>query len=146
MTSIDVFEYLKQDGAHIAERLNTTVNQYSEWPRDRFFEETKRTLEAVRGYFSKESLLSNNLKDTQGTEAIVEEAEKQRGNIQADIENLVMVHVDEPGFDQMLGSIADKMNQHCDFCEEEFFPAMKEHLSADDIKHVKEQLDQEILS
>lgn len=143
---MDVFEYLKNDGAHIAERLNNIASQYSEWPRDRVFEETKRALQEMKIYFTKEALLINNLKDDGETKEVVETAEKQRKSLEAAVENLVMIHVDEPGFEQGLDTIAEKMTQHCDFDADTFFPSMKAHLSEDDIKHVKQQLDDQILS
>lgn len=143
---MDVFEFLKEDKARIAERLTQTSRNYPDWSWDRIYEETKKSLEGVRQHLKKESLLMSNLKSDEGLENILDEASKKREEMNSEIENLVMIHVDEPGFEQGLDSIAGKLREYNEFCADRLYPELKDHLSEDDVKHVNEQLDDIVMS
>ncbi|HEY9713901.1 MAG TPA: hypothetical protein V6C72_10550 [Chroococcales cyanobacterium] len=142
----NVFDYLNNDMSNIVQRLDATASHYADWPRDRIFEQTKKELAALKIHFSKEALLEQNLKNPNGTQGLIDKARKQREVIAKEVEDLVMIHVDEPGFEQGLESITEKLGEHMNFCAATFFPSLKEHLTNDDMQHIGEQLDQMVLS
>jgi hypothetical protein len=137
---MNIFKYLKEDGASIAKRLEETCENYSEWTMDRVFEETKRDLDAINSHFQKTSLLVNNLKKAKAIDGILAEEKDRQDVIKMDIDNLVMIHVDEPGFEQALETIRDKFENYLEFCEKVLFLALEERLSKMDRKRVAEQL------
>ncbi len=141
---MDVFEFLLTNEAHLAHRLSETAAHYSEWTQDRVFEETKRILDGLKSNFTKENALISTI-DADGLEDIVKEAEKHRTDISADAENLCMIHVDEPGFEQGLETLAYKFERHKEFCENTLFPRLKEHASQSQLDSIANQLDAVVL-
>jgi hypothetical protein len=142
---MDVFEFLLANEAHLAHRLNNTANHYSDWTLDRVFEETKRALDGLSCNFKKENALISTIHDVSGMEGIIKEAEKNRTEIRADASNLCMIHIDEPGFEQGLESLARKFDRHREFCEKILFPLLKEHASPEELERIADQLDEVVL-
>jgi excinuclease UvrABC nuclease subunit len=143
---MDIFAYLEDDGAKIGQRLSETAKNYSEWSRDRIFEEAKKAFASVKEHFAREVILESNIKNGQPIQALLTEASKQKKEITAEIESIVEIHVDEPGFEQALEDIAAKYAQYAQYCKDKYYPAIKKILSADDLKHINEQMEQKILS
>lgn len=139
---MDIFGFLEDDNTHTSHRLNEAAKHYSDWARDRVFEESKKALALVEAHFSRDALLEQNLKNNGSVKSILDEVQKQREAIDSEIEHIVEIHVDEPGYEQALESIAAKFNQYAKYCHDTFYPAMKKALSADELKHVNEQLEE----
>ena len=143
---MDIFSLLEDDGARIAQRLTETGKNYSTWTRDRIFEEAKNLFQAIKDHFSKLAILENNLKNPEGLKDILSQVNTKRDSITADVEQIVEIHVDEPGFEQAFEQIAKKFTQFAQYNKETFFPAIKKNLSEDDLKHIQQQIDQKVLS
>lgn len=142
---MDAFDVLSRDSAIIAERLKETAANYSEWHFDRVFESTKKSLESIKQHFNKEKLLVNNLKDQDKAKELVDKFTNQEKSINSEIESIVMLHVDEPGFEQELETISAKFEDHRNFCDKEFYPRLEGMLTPEDMKKIDQQLEQIIL-
>ncbi|MBX9772151.1 MAG: hypothetical protein K2X29_12315 [Candidatus Obscuribacterales bacterium] len=143
---MNVFHYLTEDHSAIAKRLEETTENYSKWTRDRIFEESKNILQAIKDHFKKEHLLVNNLKDESGMHQVLSTLNKQEKELNSQIDNLIMIHVDEPGFEQGLESIAGRFDEHSRFCGKTFFRRVREKLSPKDLRQVQTQLELKVLS
>ncbi len=143
---MDVISHLEEDNARISKCLMETAQNYSQWTRDRIFEEAKKIFASIKEHFSKDAILENNLKDSGPVANLLAEVSKQRKEITSEVEQIVEIHVDEPGFEQALETIAEKFAQYSQYCKEKFYPAMKKLLSTDELKHIQEQFEQKILS
>ncbi|PZM84074.1 MAG: hypothetical protein DKT66_05380 [Candidatus Melainabacteria bacterium] len=141
---MDVFEFVLTNEAHLAHRLSETAAHYSEWTQDRVFEETKRILDGLESNFNKENALISTI-NAEGIDDLVQEAQKHRDELRADAENLCMIHVDEPGFEQGLETLAYKFQRHKEFCENTLFPRLKESASPAELERVANQLDAVVL-
>lgn len=143
---MDVFEFLLTNEAHLAHRLSETAAHYSTWTQDRVFEETKRILDGLRANFNKENALINTIgAKADGIDDLIKEAEKHRNELKADAENLCMIHVDEPGFEQGLETLAYKFERHKEFCKNTLFPRLKESATPEELDSVANQLDAVVL-
>ena len=143
---MDIFKYLTDDSGSIAQRLTDTAKNYSEWTQERVFEEAKKAFASIKEHFSSEVLLENNLKNAAPVQSLISEVTKLKKEITAEVEQIVELHVDEPGFEQSLETIAGKFNQYYQYCKEKFYPALQKTLSADELKHINEQMEQKVLS
>jgi vacuolar-type H+-ATPase subunit E/Vma4 len=143
---MDVFNYLENDNASIAERLTETAKNYSEWAQERVFEEAKKAFASAKQHFSSASLLESNLKNNEPVKELLSEINRQKKEIMDEIDQIVEIHVDEPGFEQSLETIANKFSQYFQYCKNTYYPAMQKALTADDLKHVSDQLEQKVLS
>ncbi|HEY9787992.1 MAG TPA: hypothetical protein V6D17_21570 [Candidatus Obscuribacterales bacterium] len=143
---MDIFAYLKDDWARIMERLTDTVDNFADWPHERVFEETKRDLEALRQHFEKEVLIEQNLRNTTGVEGDLQKVTSLRKEIANDINNLVMIHIDEPGFEDGLEEITKKAKELRDFCESTFYPRVNEKMSESELRHLNQQVSEIVMS
>lgn len=143
---MNVFHYLTEDHKAISQRLEDTTQNYANWTRDRIFEESKNILQAIKDHFRKEHLLVNNLKDESGMHQVLTTLKKQEKELNSEMENLTMIHVDEPGFEQGLESIEKRFDEHCRFAGKTFYSRVKEKLTAKDLRHVQSQLERKVLS
>lgn len=143
---MDVFKYLIDDGDAIAHRLNETVAEFAQWPQDRLFEETKKAFASLEGHCDKERMIVNNINNSENVVPLSETAEAQIKAMKADIDSIIMIHIDEPGFLNALKALATKLNEHVAFCKDEYYPALRQGLSAADKEHVNAQFEQMVLS
>jgi hypothetical protein len=143
---MDIFSFLEADGSRIAERLTETGKNYSTWTMDRVFEEAKNLFQAIKDHFSKVAILENNLKNADSMKDVLVQLNTKRDSITADVEQIVEIHVDEPGFEQSFDQIAKKFSDFVKYSQGTFFPTVKQNLSEDDLKHIQQQIDQKVLS
>jgi len=143
---MDIFSLLEDDGARIAQRLTETGKNYSTWTRDRIFEEAKNLFQSIKDHFSKVAILENNLKNPNNLKDVLSQLNTLRDSITSDVEQIVEIHVDEPGFEQAFEQIAKKFTQFVLYSKETFFPTIKKQLTEDDFKHIQQQIDQKVLS
>ena len=139
------FEFLLTNESHLSHRLSRVAVHYSDWTMDRIFEETKRALQGLRANFQKENALLSTIHNTDGIEGIIAQAELERAEIKGDVDNLCMIHVDEPGFEQGLKTIADKFERHCEFCKTTLFPLLEAHAYPHELQSINNQIDSMIL-
>lgn len=142
---MNVFDFLLTNEAHLAHRLTNTAKHYSDWTLDRVFEETKRVLDGLKCNFKKENALISTIRHVEDMEDVIEEAEQHRKDIRSAADNLCMIHVDEPGFEQGLEDLASKFEQHRMFCENILFPLLEEHADPDELQRIADQLDALVL-
>ena len=143
---MEIFKYLVEDNASIAQRLTETAKNYSVWTQEQVFEEAKKAFSSIKEHFSSESILENNLKNGTAVQSILTEVSKLKKEITAEVEQIVEIHVDEPGFEQSLETIAAKFTQYSQFCKEKFYPAIQKVLSVDELKYINKQMEQKVLS
>lgn len=146
---MNVFTYLHEDAEHIAQGIHALATHYpdhSDWTWDRTFEESKKSLQRIKDHFSKQSLLVNNLHDESGVTDVLAEAQLERDQINLAIENLLDLHVNEQGFEQGLKELSKRTDKYFGYCDKVLYPELKSHLTKDELNHVREQLDELIMS
>lgn len=144
---MNVFNYLNEDISHIGQMLNETVANFLDWPRERIFEQTKKALASLDQHFDKEKLLINNLEGTEyDISNLVADFKEQMAAIKEDMNSLIMIHVDEPGFNQVLQKVAAKFDHFKDFNANTFFPTLKDNLTPDEFRKIDKQFEAQVLS
>ncbi|SRR5579883_651894 len=145
---MDAFEYLESDGRRIADHLQSLAENYSNWSRDRVFQESKNAIEAVEKFIhKKEDVVTLSFhKRSQDIDDMQAKFEDKRASIDELIEDMVMIHVDEPGYEQSLERLRTKFVDLLRFCNEEFYPAIKEAVSKEELESMNRQLDSLIFS
>lgn len=99
---MDIFDYLKEEQDMVRKSLKELVDDFSETTREKLFDDVKAALDKLRGYCKKQSVLLvdeiGNLKGPANFQA----TKLKRNKLLEDLDNLVMVHVDEPGYKEYL--------------------------------------------
>jgi hypothetical protein len=100
--NMDIFDYLKEEQEMVRKSLKDLVDDFSETTREKLFDDVKAALDKLRGYCKKQSvLLVEEIGALKGL-ASFEATKQKRVKLLEDLDNLVMVHVDEPGYKEYL--------------------------------------------
>ncbi len=144
---MNIFRYLKSDENHLQESLwDVTVN-FTEWTQDHVFESVKQNIASINAHIEKKnSLLVSAFRGNDGMNDIEAKWDDYTNQIHEMINTLVMIHVDEPGFEQLLIRLAQKVDNMIRFCRDEMYPAVREGVSEDDLAGINKRLDQMVLS
>ncbi len=144
---MNIFDYLKTDEKHLLESLETLTKNYPEWTQDHVFQSIKNSIDSIHGHIQKKNdLLLNNVHDKSGMGELIDKWQYQTNEINEAINSLIMIHVDEPGFEDLLIKITKMVENLIRFSDEEMFPAVREAATTEEIKQMNTHLDTLVLS
>jgi hypothetical protein len=113
---MELFEYLKEEDQIIEDKLNDLIKNFQAKTREEIFDSVKVLCDLIRAIVDKKSTLVTAKLSNIGVEApLKEEAINDRQTLLEEIESLVMVHVDEPGFDDLLKNLHKRYHSHRNF-------------------------------
>jgi RNase adaptor protein for sRNA GlmZ degradation len=141
---MNVFEFLTEEAHSVVRRFNDVVEHYpatADWTWDRAFEETKKDIAMLTEHLKKETVVENNVSQSQDMAEQMDKAASQRKEINSSIDNVLMIHVDEAGFKEGLQKIAEKLDLHTNFCTKSYYPLLQQHLSANELQNIEDQLE-----
>lgn len=137
---MDVFEFFSAEHELIERKLRNLAQNYFNWTREQVFDGVKECCDHIRGHLDKEEeLLLDKLQRKGITSRLLEELAHDRQSMLDDIENLVMVHVDEPGYDEYLKSLHNRFADHIGHCKRSF-DHIKKHGDQKDLERINEEL------
>ncbi|MBX9687073.1 MAG: hypothetical protein K2X27_10250 [Candidatus Obscuribacterales bacterium] len=145
---MNIFEYLRDDEAHIERRLKDITAHGFSWPQEQLFEESVRLFTAVTNHLEKkETILTRYLSSLDAEmEGTLRDATKHRYDIEAQIESLTQMHIDENDFVESMESLLRKVINHRKFCEDHFYPQIEAHLSKAERKIIDEKFEDLVFS
>jgi hypothetical protein len=136
----DIFSYLKEEEDLAESGLKELVDGFREKTREEVFDEVKLDCDRLRGYLKKQSaLLLDHLKDQGGITAQLKDTVKERDELFADMDNLVMVHVDEPGYQEYLANLLQRSKNYF-YASETLYGKLKEVLPKQNLYEINENL------
>lgn len=144
---MNVFEYLKNDEEHILSSLEQLTEHYPDWSMDRVFEGIKQAIDSLQKHIhKKESMVLANVHAREKIEDLIAKFEDKKTAIDEIVENLVMIHVDEPGFEQQMTRLTKYFKEFSRFSQEELYPAILKVATKDELRRMNEQLETMVLS
>jgi len=142
---MDIFEYLAEEHNDIDEKLIELTDNYETWSREKIFDRVKVVCDAIMGHLKKqENILLNNLSKTPDLVALMQEAQVDRAKVEEEIGQLVMVHVDEPGYQEYLSNLLRVIEDHIAFSKT-FYAKLKENANPAELKKINESLKDMVL-
>ncbi|HEY9677980.1 MAG TPA: hypothetical protein V6C76_08215 [Drouetiella sp.] len=142
---MDIFEYLVAEQSDIEQKLIELTDNYETWSREKIFDRVKVVCDAIMGHLKKqENILLNNLSKTPDIQKMMEEAQVDRAKIEEEIGQLVMVHVDEPAYDEYLSNLLKVIEQHMAFSKD-FYSRLKANANPSEIKKINQSLNDMVL-
>src|SRR6516162_4714567 len=95
----DVFKYLKEEQAFVVASLKELVQNFPEKNREEVFDDVKLVCDKLGGYFKKQAtLVLDEVENDNEYPGLIKKTKKTHDRLLDDLENLVMIHVDEPGY------------------------------------------------
>lgn len=143
---MNIFNYLNEDAEHVSHMLHETVDHFLTWDMDRVFEQSKKALASLDEHLKKEKIVSNNLIDNSELADSVSKSIEKTKAIKSDMNSLIMIHVDEPGYAKVLQSMMEKLDEYRAYNQETFYPAIERTLSEEQFASIKTQMEQVALS
>lgn len=144
---MNIFTYLKTDEDHLKETMWDVTNNYPEWTQDRVFESVKNIIDSIHAHIKKNNeLLLSNVRDREGLTDVLSKWDEQTENINETINSLIMIHVDEPGFEQLLIRLSKMVDNLIALCRDELYPAVRNVATEEEIKRMNKHLDSLVLS
>jgi hypothetical protein len=112
---MDVFAYLQEEQALVLSSLKELVQNFSDKSREEVFDEVKLVCDKLRAYLKKYAVLVlDELEEMKFESPSLKETKERRDQLLGDLENLVMVHVDEPGYRDYLANLLEVSQDYFD--------------------------------
>lgn len=111
---MELFSYLREEEQMAKSSLEDLIKGFGVRNREEVFDEVKAVLDRLRGYIKKQSvLLLDRIVDLDGVEtALLKGTTSKRDQLLAEVGNLVMVHVDEPGYLSYLTALLERTEDY----------------------------------
>jgi hypothetical protein len=138
---MDIFAFLEEEVIDIEKKLNELRDHYSDWSREHVFDRVKLICDAIGAHIKKEkSLLVDNV-DVTSSEitTLMTEYNKDRAELTEEVGQLVMVHVDEPEYQECLAKLLKVVEEHVAFSRK-FYAKLKEHMTQSQLDLSNQQL------
>ncbi|MDZ4838183.1 MAG: hypothetical protein SGJ27_30740 [Candidatus Melainabacteria bacterium] len=144
---MNIYTYLKTDEKHLSESIWTLAKNYSEWTQDHVFAEIKNVIDSIHAHIDKKNnLLLSNVRDKTEMGEAMDKWQYQTNEINEVINSLVMIHVDEPGFEELVIKLAKMVDNLISFSDQELIPAVQKSATEEEVKRMNTHLDSLVLS
>ncbi|PWU00400.1 MAG: hypothetical protein C5B53_04120 [Candidatus Melainabacteria bacterium] len=135
-----VFNYLKEEQDFVIANLRELVKNLPDKNREEVFDEVKLICDKLRGYFKKQSsLLLDELENKGEYSGLIKKTKKTHDRLFDDLENLVMIHVDEPGYRSYLANLLKDCEIYFS-ASDELFAKLAQTLPKPALKRINEKL------
>jgi hypothetical protein len=110
---MNIFDYLKDEGEFIESKLKNLIASFEGESRETIFDDVKLLLDSINGFIEKQKiLLFDKLAEFEPTLRTQYKAHNdQLVKMLSELENLTMVHVDEPGYKEYLASLLLRLKE-----------------------------------
>ena len=113
---MDIFDYLAEEDKDIENKLKEVTDNYTRWSRERVFDRVKLIGDEIMGHVKKQDhLLIEHVEKTYSTAKWLRESAKDRMAVEDELGQLVMVHVDEPNYEECLAQLLKVVRDHVVF-------------------------------
>ncbi len=129
----------------IEEKLIELTDNYDSWSREKVFDSVKVVCDAIMGHLKKqENILLNNLTNTEDLAALMQSAQVDRAKVEEEIGQLVMVHVDEPAYEEYLSNLLKVIEEHIAFSKS-FYAKLRDNANPSELKKINQSLKDMVL-
>lgn len=142
---MDIFSYFDDETHDIEKKLDDVVKNYQHYSTELVFDKVKVICDSIMAHLKKqENLLLANIDKNEKIDPVLTECQTDRAKVEEEIGQLVMIHVNEPQYDEQLAKLLKVIRQHIDFSRS-FYARLKESVPEAQIEKVNDQLNQLVL-
>ena len=138
---MEIFAFLEEEALDIEKKLKELRKNYSQWSREHVFDRVKLICDAIGGHLKKEKdLLTGNVDlHSAQVKELMSEREKDSAKLTEEVGQLVMVHVDEPEYEECLNKLLQAVEQHVSFSRH-FYARLKGQMTQGQLDSTNQQL------
>ncbi len=142
---MDIFEYFDEERTDLEAKLKELTDNYSTWTREQVFDRVKLICDGIMAHLKKQqSLLLDNLTPSDKLAKSTQECMIDRQKVEDEIGQLVMVHVDEPAYDEYLSNLLKVLEEHISFSKR-FYKQVRDLADPADLTKINTNLKDMIL-
>lgn len=142
---MDIFSYFEEETLDIEKKLEDVTANYDSYSTEQVFDKVKVVCDSIMAHLKKQTdLLLANIDKTAQIEPLLLECQRDRAKVEEEMGQLVMVHVNEPGYDAYLAKLLKVIEEHVAFSRK-FYAKLKEAVPPGQLEKVNEQLTQMVL-
>lgn len=129
---MDMKQYMDKDLHHLERMIKELLDNITRWDSDRDFEKAKELFDAFSRRFNLEDYLLCKITPNISLRPGMEKFLKRRREIRAILENILLLHADEPDFRKEVSHVLEFVQKHIKYRENEFYPEVINRLSEAD--------------
>jgi hypothetical protein len=141
---MNVKNYMNEDLKFIDDLVIELNANISKWDSDKVLEKAGDMFDAFHKRFALEDFILRRVKRSVDMQKNMKTFLKIRGSFRENLENILMLHVDEPDFKTEIGKVHDEVAKHVVYLKTEFEPNFMDQISSDDMAHLSADLGKKI--
>lgn len=135
---MNVFEILKAEHHRIEQQLDEFVASYDQMSNAKRFERSSLIFDEIKRHFVHQETVLSHISSEKDAECL-EECLRDRKNIIAAMDNLLMSHVDDADFREGLRVLLARFDEHLKHSEDKLFANFRQQLSAQELRNLDER-------
>ena len=141
---MDMKQYMDKDLHHLESTVKELSANISSWDTDKVFQKAREMFDAFSRRFSLEDYLLCKIKPNKELCPGIEKFLKRRRELRTALENILLLHADEPDFRKEIQHIFEIVERHIKYRESEFYPHVINRLPAADLERMTKALEERV--
>jgi len=138
---MDVNEYMYRDLELLRKRVNDVAAAYKHHATALTLEKSKVMFEAFRRRFGLEDFIFSRFEPTADMSLIIRGMLRKREELRERLEDMLMLHVNEPDFSEDVQTLIKLLEEHLNFLRVKFLPEVMMKLPEPTIQYVNHALE-----
>jgi len=142
---MDVKSYMKSDLRFIDNLVGELQDNITTWPSEKVLEKSGEMFDAFYKRFGLEDFLLRHVKPSPEMMPTLKKFLQVRNHFRENLENILMLHVDEPDFLVEMGHIHKAIIKHMVYLKTEFDPNFFDQISSEQMAKLSADLEKKIM-
>jgi hypothetical protein len=141
---MDVKAYMDDDLNFIDGLVSELEANINKWPSEKVMDRSKEMFDAFYRRFALEDFLLKHIKPSAEMQAPLKKFLDIRGEFRANLENILMLHIDEPEFLVEIGRVHKAVIKHMSYLKEEFDPNFLNKVAPEQMAQMSADLEKKL--
>lgn len=138
-------KYFMNDDLKFIDDLVTALSAHiTKWDSDKVLQKAGDMFDAFHKRFALEDFILRRVKRTAAMQANMQKFLKVRRDFRETLENILMLHVDEPDFKTAIGKVHEAVVKHVNYLKTEFEPNFMDQITSEDMEGLSTDLKSKI--
>jgi len=137
---MNVHEYMKEDLQVIKDQIEEFMAEHGTWSPLKCMDKASELFHAFKRHFDLEDFTLRLFKPTPEMRTALQQFLKERLEFRADLERILMLHIDEPEFLQEIGELLQRTQVYIQKLETKYKPAVFYRISPAELERINAEL------
>ncbi len=141
---MDIKAYMEDDLNFIDGLVSELEANIAKWPSEKVLDRSSEMFDAFYRRFALEDFLLRHIKPSAEMQAPLKKFLGIRGEFRANLENILMLHVDEPDFLTEIGRVHKAVTKHMSYLKEDFDPNFFDKVAPEQMAKMSADLEKKL--